>query len=234
MLEIKTPTSAVLLTTLHACLKNGDRLLEESYSLEFEEPPSTRYFIVMIAQEELAKAFIFYLVRESAIPFSEGVLRAINDHSCKQLVGVIMDYMIMHWDEIDELREALKIDYALGHDQLPAPVGSAMALLRYEKIGKWEGSRNGLAHGSDYEPSARRIAEGKKDSHKQDALYVRVGRDGRVSSTPEKISAEETQTEFERAKRYKRFVDSLLAADRKSDHRYEKAMAALRLLFGTR
>jgi hypothetical protein len=141
MLEIKTPTSAVLLATLHACLKNGDRLLEESYLLEFEEPPSTRYFIVMIAQEELAKAFIFYLVRESAISFSDGVLRAINDHSCKQLVGVIMDYMIMHWEEVDELREALKIDYALGQDQLPPDVGSAMALLRYEKIGKWEGWR---------------------------------------------------------------------------------------------
>jgi hypothetical protein len=222
----------VLLVTLQACLKNGERLLAETYDLEFRKPPSSRYFLVMIAQEELAKAFIFYLIMEGVIPFSDAVLRAVNDHACKQLIGVIMDYLIMHWEEIEELREAIRKDYALG-EQLPADVGSAMELLRYEKIGRWEGTRGSWARGSDYEASVRRIAEGKKDGHKQDSLYVRVGRDGRVSSTPDTIGEEETQTEFERAGRYKRFVDSLLAADRRSDHRYEKAMTALRLLFGT-
>jgi hypothetical protein len=106
-----------------------------------------------------------------------------------------------------------------------------MELLRYEKIGRWEANNWVWAEDPDYDTSARRIAEGKKDRHKQDALYVRIGRDGRVCSTPQTtITEDETSDELARANRYRHFVNSLLGqADR--SHRYEKGMAALRLLF---
>jgi hypothetical protein len=75
-----------------------------------------------------------------------------------------------------------------------------------------------------------RIAAGKKDRRKQDALHVRVGRDGRVCSTPQTISEDEARDEFERARRYRGFVDSMLDG-KASAHRHDKAMAALKTLF---
>lgn len=180
-------------------------------------------------QEEFAKAFILFLVKEDIVLFSPPVLRAINDHACKQLVGMIMDYMIMHWDDIEELKVAISNDYDLG-DRLPNDVGSAMELLRYEKIGRWESNNWVWAEDPKYDTSALRIAEGKKDRRKQDALYVRVGRDGRVCSTPQTISEDETRDEFERARRYRSFVDSMLDG-KASSHRYDKAMAALKIVF---
>ena len=229
MAKPQKPSKSALLATIQACVENGERLLEETYDLEFREQPSSRFFLIMIAQEEFAKAFILFLVREDIVLFSPPVLRAINDHACKQLVGMIMDYMIMHWDDVEELRAAISNDYDLG-DRLPNDVGSAMELLRYEKIGRWESNNWVWAEDPKYDTSALRIAEGRKDRRKQDALYVRVGRDGRVCSTPQTISEDETRDEFERARRYRSFVDSMLDG-KASSHRYDKAMAALKILF---
>jgi len=140
MVSVEQADGDVLLTAIGACVKNGQRLFEESYDLEFREPPSSRYFLVMIAQEEFANAFILFIVREGVTALTPAVLRAINDHACKQLVGVILDYMIMHWEEVPEMRVAVRRDHELG-DRLPHEVGSAMELLRYEKIGRWENNR---------------------------------------------------------------------------------------------
>ena len=81
-----------------------------------------------------------------------------------------------------------------------------------------------------YDKLALRIADGKKDRRKQDALYVRVGRDGRVCSTPQTISENETYDELERADRFKNLIESMLN-DKVSSYRYDKAMAALKILF---
>ncbi len=210
----------------------GDRFLEETYDLEFRDPPASRYFIVMIAQEEFAKAFIIYLIREGAMPFTLSVLRAINDHVCKQLIGMVMDYMIMHWDEIDEMRALIAKDFAAG-DALPNDVGSAIEILRYERIGRWESGSWIWAEDPEYDPSALAVANGKRDRRKQDSLYVRIGRDGRVCSMPTTITEQETQEELERARRYRGFVNSLLEAGERSE-RFRKAMAAIKLLFAGR
>jgi hypothetical protein len=119
-------------------------------------------------------------------------------------------------------------------------------LLRYEKIGRWEANNWVWAEDPKYDTSALRIAEGKKDRRRQDALYVRIGRDGKVCSTPQTISEDESRDEFERARRFGDFVDSVLGEQaswhrydsvlgkryprRYDSHRYDKAMAALRIL----
>jgi hypothetical protein len=229
---MKTAQPKDLDKTIHACIKNGERLIEESYDLEFRVPPSSRFFLIMIAQEEFARAFILYLIKEAIVPFTRYVLRAINDHACKQLVGMIMDYIIMHWENMEELDAAIQRDVELG-DLLPDDVASAMELLRYEKIERWESKTWVWAEDPNYASSAMRIAEGKKDHHKQDALYVRVGRDGRVCSTPETITEDETSDELARAQRYNYFVGALLSAEDTRSYRYEKAIAGLRLLFST-
>src|SRR5436305_575890 len=90
-MPVQPPSANTLLATIQTCIKNGERLLDEGYNLEFEAPPSMQFFLIMTAQEEFAKGFILYLIKEAVVPFSAHVLRAINDHACKQLVGMIMD-----------------------------------------------------------------------------------------------------------------------------------------------
>jgi AbiV family abortive infection protein len=230
MAKSQEPSSSVLLNTMKACIENGERLLNDTDWLEYPNPPSSRFFLIMIAQEEFAKAFMLHLIKAGAVPFTPPVRRAINDHACKQLVGIIMDYIIMPWDDIDELKAGIEKDAELG-DLLPDDVGSAIELLRYEKIRRWEGVNWFWVEDPNYDRSARRIAEGEKDRHKQDALYVRIGGDGRVCSTPWIITEDETRHELERAKEYRFFANSLLSGDRRSDRRYDKAMGWIKVLF---
>jgi hypothetical protein len=237
-MPVQPPSADTLLTTIGSCIKNGQRLLDESYNLEFLTPPSSQFFLIMTAQEEFAKAFILYLVKENIVPFNSHVLRAINDHACKQLLGMIMDYMIMHWDDVKQLETLIHGDYELG-DGFPDDIGSAMELLRYEKIGRWEAKNWFWAEDPNYDASALRIAKGKKDRHKQDALYVRIGRDGRVCSTPQTITENETRDELARADRYRYFVNSLTGREDTPSgfydrDRYDKTVTALKLLFDHR
>jgi hypothetical protein len=229
---IKLSASA-LLKSIVACTDNADRLLEETYDLEFRTPSATRMYIAQIAQEECAKGFILYLVREGVMPYTQAVRRAIKDHAAKQLVGVLMDYIIMHWDEIEELDRAIHLEVGLG-SRLPNDVGSAVELLCYEKIGRWSGNNYIWVEDPAYDRLVEKISEGHKDRRKQDALYVRVGKTGQVASTPSVISDEETTRELELARRYWRFVVDLAEGNGKGDSsRFEKVVNALRTLLGT-
>ncbi len=49
-----------LAESARACLKNGHRLLDDAEFLEFSEPPTTAYFLSLIAQEEFAKALLWH------------------------------------------------------------------------------------------------------------------------------------------------------------------------------
>lgn len=229
MFEVKERLQANLTKAIEASLANGSRLLTESYDLEFREPPATRYYLFMIAQEEFAKAFILYLVREGVAPFSAPVRRAMNDHSSKQLIGMIMDYMIMYWETLDELKAEIRADVELG-DLLPNDVGSALEILCYEKIGRWAGRNWIWADDPNYDAGAKDVAAGKKDQKKQDALYIRIGRDGRPCSSPAAITKTDAAQELERAVRYRNFVSSATSGGDQSD-RFLKVMQALQTLF---
>jgi hypothetical protein len=231
MSNVQTPSSEVLTQTISACIANAERLRDESYDLEFREPPSLQLYVLLIAQEELAKAFILLLVRDGIIQFSRPLLRAMNDHSCKQLVGLIMDYGIFRYRTIDEALELMEADSKLG-DRLPAAIESAIALLRFEKIGRWESSAWEWEEPPEYESSAKKIAEGKADRRKQDALYVRIGGDGRVC-VPPITTPEEIDQEKERLSDFRHLVTTL-AEGEEASHRYDKAISVIRFLFSQR
>ncbi len=182
MTDIPTPSPEVLVETIRACIANGNRLGDESYDLEFREPPSLQLYVLLIAQEEFAKAFILLLVRDGVIPFSHPLLRAMNDHACKHLVGLIMDYIIMRWDTMEDLQKLISADAELG-DKLPDAIESAIMLLRYEKIGRWESRAWAWQEPPEYDGEAKKIAEGKADRRKQDALLCADwGRRSRLSA----------------------------------------------------
>jgi len=218
--------------SIAACLDNADRLLEETYNLEFRSPSATRYFMAVIAQEEVAKAFLLHLVQIGIVQLTPAVRRAINDHRCKHLVGMMMDYMIMHWDSAEELKALINFDFDMG-DRLPNDVGSALEILCHEKIGRWTDNSWSWAEDPAYDSTALKIAEGKKDRRKQDALYVRTGGDGQLASTPSVITDDETRLELERGRRYAQFMGSVYRGDGGGfdEIRFRKIMTALRLLF---
>jgi hypothetical protein len=88
----------------------------------------------------------------------------------------------------------------------------------------------------NYDRGTLKVAEGMKDRHKQDALYVRIAADGGVASTPAQIMDEETETELERAQDYLRMVRSIASGEHSGGldvGRFEKIVRALRLAFGT-
>ena len=229
--QLPRPEGSVLTQSIEACLSNGERILDDAMQLEIQEPPSTRLMLSIIAQEEFAKAFLLFLVREAVIPWSGELLRAMNDHTCKQLVGIIIDYLNPEWKTLDDLRKLVDADFELG-DRLPSRVASAVNILRHEKIGRWEANNWFWVDDADYEPSVLRISKGRRDRVKQDALYVRLGRDGRVTNTPSRTTQERAKEEFARADSYRWFVRSLLRDGTPASISYEKLRDTLRALFG--
>lgn len=215
---------------VEACVANAKRLLSDAQMVEFESPNSTRLYLILIAQEELAKAFMLILVSIGVFPLSKPILRAMNDHTCKQLVGMVMDYMIMHWDEMDDLKRMIEDDASMADDEFPIDIASALTLLRYEKVARWETKRVFYEYEPEPSRAARDIARGEHDRRKQDALYVRVNPDSSIASVPHSTPDAEIYEEAERASRYRYFVQDMIDGSA-TGRRYDKTMTALRILF---
>lgn len=211
------------------CCDNGRRLLDEAELLEFERPPATRYYLSIIAQEEYAKAFLLYLVSIDAIPWNTLLSRATRNHHCKQLVGIVLDYISPDTDDflrrVDTWRrENKKAD-------LPACVVDAMNILRHEKIRRWESNARVWAEDPDYDKMAVSVAEGNRDTEKQRALYVEITKGGRVSSTPEQITEQQADDEYERGRRFDSSVRGLVRGEPTGAWDYESVEKCFKVLF---
>ena len=214
--------------SVRAVIQNATRLLEDAQSLEFSESP-TIWFLTLIAQEELAKAFILCLTNRRTIPWNPHILRALQDHKCKQLVCLVMDYLAPDIDEFINRCDAVVIKKELRI--MPQRVADALNILRHEKIGRWVSQTWVWAEEPDYDHDALAIAEGKKDRLKQDALYVRLGKDGSVASTPVNHGAAALANEMDRADRFRGLVEDLLKGAEHPGLDWDLVDKAFRLLF---
>jgi AbiV family abortive infection protein len=216
---------------VRACLTNGRRLLEDAEVLELNEPPTTAYFLTMIAQEEFAKGFLLALVVRGVIPWDEKLLRAARDHACKQLLCVVMDYLSPDTDDFLERGNAVVLRHEV--PQLPARVMDAINILRHEKIRRWVSQSWVWAEDPEYDPDAVAIWEGKQDRLKQDALYVRLASDGGIASVPAGITRETVRTEHERADRLARLTEGVLRGEAHPGLDYDRVEELFRVLFAT-
>ena len=210
-------------------MENGQRLLNEAELLEFEDPPSTKFFLSIIAQEECAKGFLLYLVSIGAVPWNSLILRASRDHNCKHLLCIVMDFL----DPDDEEFISRMDSSILKHKRLdmPARVADSMNILRHEKIGRWESSKWVWAEDPNYEKEALEIAEGKLDRIKQRSLYVELTKTGDVKASPNQITKDQANVEYEKGRRFVFFLRDLAEGEPPISVDYENIEQSFRALF---
>lgn len=226
MKQFDSPRQKDIAASIEACLANGDRLMDEALQLEFQEEGGTRLAISMLAQEEYAKAFTFYMAREELVPWDTDLLRVMRNHACKHLLAIVMEYLSPEWETVDELRAILNAEYGL-EGRFPPHVSSAFNILYWEKI-----RRGDFLDDNDYEVSVLAIAFGERDRVKQDALYVNLDKSGRVNSTPVKrITREAAREEYERAGCYRSIVTDLCEPNAYEGLQLQKLREATKAVF---
>jgi AbiV family abortive infection protein len=220
--------SAPLFKAAAATSANAQRLLAEAELLEFATPCATPLYLSLIAQEELAKAFLLYLSAREVIPWSQHILHATKDHRSKQLVMIVLDHLS---PDIDTFLSRMKHALAAGSTLvLPKNVSDALRVLRYEKIGRWEGQEWIGADEQRWDREAAAALKGKRDHWKQDALYVRLGRNGTIAHIPN-TSREVFRSEFQKAERIRRSLESLMENHYLLDPDFDILQSLLKTLF---
>lgn len=223
------PGSKAFDKAIDAILIHSARLVEDAEMIEFSEPPTTALFLVQIAQEELAKAFLLCLVSRGIIPWHRHTLRATRDHTCKQLLAIVMDHLYPVDEEFDaRIRAVIEKREPL---EFPRKVADAINILRYEKIGRWVDSSWVWADDPEYDKEALAVAEGKLDRRKQDALYVRLGTNGTVASTPTALSQVPFAKEKDKAGRFSSIVRNLKDKEGGPGFDWPEVESAFRVIF---
>ena len=179
-----------LCAAIRASFENAERLLQDAgYLLEYGCFP-TSYALSILAQEEFAKAFLLHLAHIKVIPWDSDVCQALRQHTCKQLVAMIMEYLNSEWERYLATLEIPR------QKTFPRHIADALNIIRHEKIPRerafsWLEDEEAIC-----DSEARRIADGSVDKQKQNAFYVDVAKTGQIASTPFGITSETASTEF--------------------------------------
>ena len=109
---------------------NAGRLFEDAKYLEEWGRFPTAYALSILAQEEYGKAFLLHLAVEQAVPWSDGLDRALRNHRCKQLVALVMEFL-QRKDFFELLEDP---DRFRGASTLPEHVMDAIHVIVHEHI----------------------------------------------------------------------------------------------------
>jgi AbiV family abortive infection protein len=221
----RTPRKEDVQASIDACLHNAERLMDDALQLEFQERGGARLAICMLAQEEYAKAFLLYMVREELVPWDSDLLRVIRNHACKHLVAIVMEYIAPEWETFEELRAIIKAEYDL-EGRFPPRVSSALNILYHEKI-----RRGDFQDDNDYDSDVIAIAFGERDAVKQDAIYIDLDKSCRVKNAPMDVTREDAHVEYERAGRYASIVLRIIGPDAHESLQLEKLKEAVKIVF---
>lgn len=223
--------------SIHSSLDNAERLLDDATWLDIESSAPTVYALCILAQEEFAKAFILYLIDSDCLPWSPEIRKMLRNHSCKQLFGLILDFL--EPDTEDFLARSQEwLDYInkcqIGRPAFPAHVADAINIIRHEKVNRYR-TRNEWLYENDKpcDQVARKIGDGYLDGLKLNAIYVDIGMTGEVISTPLRIKPDDAKIELAKTDRFRRFLfrseGEIIAP---SGLEFERVSAAFKLVFG--
>jgi len=213
---------------IEACLENSERLLSDAQMLEFSEPPATAFALVIIAQEELAKAFLLTLVYKGVIQWNELLWRAARDHKCKQLLVLVMDFLNPDWDEFIARDDTWYADRVKG--LLPHQIADALNIFRHEKIGRWESQNWFWVDPPDYDTKAKKVGNGLVDKLKQNQLYIYIGKRGAVIPKGV-VTQKQFEDEMDRASRLSSVVKDMIKEECADRFDYKLVIEAFQMLF---
>lgn len=187
----------VLNKTALDVFRNAEQLFEDAKHFEEWGRFPTAYALGILAQEEYGKAFLLHLAMEQAVPWTDGLDRALRNHRCKQLVALVMEFL-QRKDFMELLEDP---DRFRGASTLPEYVLDAIHVIVHEHIR--ELNREDWLDDSDrrVHPVANRIARGILDREKQAGFYVHVGSDGKIRKNPSMVTAERCRSEIARTER---------------------------------
>jgi len=184
---------------IEASISNGRRLLEDSEILRESYRFPTAKALAILAQEEFAKAYIFRLVQEGAIPWRDEIYRATRNHHCKQLMGIVMQYLYTPWESKDIHERENKVKEKYPDFLLPRSVADALNIFCHEKIARWKSPSWSWAEDPQYDAEVKKIWKGKLEKSKHDALYIPIGKEGQVLNIPP-VDSDDANEQIEFAK----------------------------------
>jgi AbiV family abortive infection protein len=183
-------------------LKNGDRLAEDARQLIDYKLPPTAYALCILAQEEYAKAFLLHLISAGALPWTPEVRSLLHDHTCKQLMTSIMDFL-----QPEDVFKWLVQQATDGHP-LPSRITDAISIIRHERSRRVPRSSWLVKSGPPCDSQARKIGDGHIDKNKQNAIYVGIGKNGEAASTPDNTTTAKAEAELEKTRRLRRLFSN--------------------------
>jgi hypothetical protein len=110
-------------------------------------------------------------------------------------------------------------------------VKDALNLLRNEIIKKWESKNWVWSDEYTYDSEAKKVFKGHFDESKQSSLYVNLNKNAEVISTPDIITEEKAQEEFEKAERFLSFSKNISNGEKNHFRDYEEIKEGFRMLF---
>jgi len=216
--------------SIQATIDNGMRLLDEAELLKDWEKYPTALALSILAQEEFSKAFLIYLVKEKMVPWSVEIRRALTDHICKQLLGLILGYITPSDEDFKKIIERLK-KKNYSNRELERRVADAINVFRHEKIRRWEDQKWWWDEDPQYEINVKKIFHGSLEKRKQNAIYVRVNKQGQVSSRPVQISKDTVDIELAKASNFNYAVKNIIVSDKNKDTNISEILALIKIAF---
>jgi len=209
---------------------NARRLFEDAKRMEEWESFPTAHALCILSQEEYGKAFLLHLSAEQMIPWSPSVQRGLNNHTCKQLMALMLEYI--HRKDFLELRD--DPNSFRGASVLPEYIVDAVHIVVLEHFKGWARADWVYENERRVHPLANRIARGVLDREKQTGLYVHIGPDGAVRKQPGLIDTNRCRAEMSRTERVSNafwFYEDKVNLGASFD--WEKVTAMFQLLTGT-
>lgn len=247
------PSTKVLQLAIEAVEDNAQRLLEDAkYLFDMERYP-TAFSLTVLAQEEVAKAFLLRLVEDRALPWLPEVRRTMAKHECKHLLAIVLEWIPqMDFGTMDSkneersARHQLKMDWYerlrqrhvsgdwSEHPEDPEPadpkvdfpkeVADAINIFRHEEVERYRPLGYPWKDEEWASGHARKIADGWLDKQKQSGFYVEISKTGQIGQHPGLVSREMSKREIEKTEQLHEM------RDRASDE-YTKLTTLLPLIF---
>lgn len=218
-IKAKLPAEHVeLKKAIEACIKNGNRILEDAEYLFGLGSHASVYVLAKLAQEEFAKGFILELVEAKSLKWTKELRRSLNHHVSKQLMGTILEYLNPSTEDFLKMIEEKSLL------KRPTKVSDAMNIYIHEILRRWESQDWVWAEDPKYDREAKSVYDGKEDRLKQDAIYIKISKDGQVINSPIKFKRADTENEIEKAERYSQLMNI------KKDLRYKEVVEIFKAL----